>query len=62
MTNKQVRVSPIKWKWRKVHKPWAKRDIIHTSTKDEAERKATQVAKNQSLETKIQKMNWEIQW
>ncbi len=62
---KQIRVSPDKWEWGKgwrVHKPWSKRDIIHTETKEEAERKATQVAKNQGLETKIQKMNWKIQW
>lgn len=58
----QVRVSPNQNGWRKVHKPWAQRSIQTFENKKEAVNKATEVAKNQSAELKIQKKDGSIQW
>ena len=61
MTNKKaVWVSPNdKWWWR-VHKEWWKKDIAHITTKDEAIKKAREIAKNQETELMIQKKDWKI--
>ena len=58
----QVRVSPNQEGGRKVHKPWAQRSIQVFENKKEAVNKATEVAKNQSAELKIQKKDGTIQW
>lgn len=58
--NEQVWVSPNGEAWWRVHKSWASRDIQHFDTKKEAIERATEVAKNQRIELKIQKQNWKI--
>lgn len=62
MTSKQVWVSPKPSGWRRVHKSWAQRDSIHTQTKAEAVSKATEIARNQKVDTKIQNRDWKISW
>lgn len=60
-SSNQIRVSPSD-SWWKVHKSWSQRDIAHTNTKLEATRKAVDIARNQSLELKIQNRDWKISW
>lgn len=61
MANKeQVRVSPNENGWRRVHKSWSSRDIAHFDNKDEAVNRATDLARNQKSELKIQKRDGRI--
>lgn len=60
MPNKQVWVSPKKDWGRKVHKPWAQRDSIHTQTKEVAVNKARDIARNQQRELIVQKKDGKI--
>ena len=62
MTQKQVWVSPGESGWWRVHQPWAQRDSIHTQNKQEAVQKATEIARNQRADTKIQNKDWRISW
>ncbi len=60
MVKKNVWVSPNeKWWWR-VHKEWWKKDIAHICTKEEAIKRAKEIAKNQETELIIQKKDWKI--
>lgn len=59
MSNKQIWVSPDDDGWR-VHRPGASRDVIHTGTKAEAMNVAERVAKNQELDTKVQRLDGTI--
>ena len=59
--SKQIWVSPAPNGW-KVHKPWSKRSSGLAWTKAEAKNIAESIARNQWLETKIQRRNWTIQW
>ncbi len=59
---KQIFVSPSKdWGWN-VKKPGADRASAHTENKKDAITIAQKIAKNQGLETKIQWLDWKIQW
>lgn len=60
MSNKQIWVSPKEWWWWRIHKTWAKRDSIHLQTKEEAIKKAKEIAKKQEVELKIQNKDWKI--
>ncbi len=60
--NKQIWVSPNAWNGWKVHKPWSERASALVNTKAEANAIAISIAKNQKLETKVQKLDWIIQW
>lgn len=60
MSKKQVRVSPTPNGWRKVHKPWAQRDSIHTQNKQQAVEKARQIAQNQKAELRVQNKDGKI--
>lgn len=60
MANKQIWVSPKEWWGWRIHKSGAKRDTIHIQTKEEAIKRATEIARNQKWETKIQKRDWKI--
>lgn len=60
MNKKQVWVSPKEGWWWRVHKSWSQRDSIHVQTKDEAVKKARNIAKNQEVELKIQNKDWKI--
>ena len=60
--NKQIWVSPNPKGWWKVHKPGGKKSIANTETKEEAKKIAEDIARNQKLETKIQKKDGTIQW
>lgn len=62
MTTAQLWISPKKWGGWRTHKPWVQRDSIHTQTKEEAIKRATEIAKNQELELKIQNKNWRISY
>jgi hypothetical protein len=60
MSKKQVWVSPnADGGWR-VHNSGSKRDSLHTSNKAEAVERAREIAKNQSLELRIQKKDGTI--
>ena len=54
MESKQIWVSPYNGDWR-VHKPGAGKDSAHTKTKAEAVEIAERIARNQGLDTKIQR-------
>lgn len=54
MANKQIWVSPDRGDWR-VHKPGADRDSARTDTKTEALEIAESIARNQGLDTKVQR-------
>jgi hypothetical protein len=58
---KQIWVSPNQWNGWKVHQPWNSRASALTNTKQGAIQIAESIARNQGLETKIQKKNWTIQ-
>lgn len=60
--SKQIWVSPNAWNGWKVHKPWSKRASAIVNTKLEANTIARSIAKNQKLETKVQKLDGTIQW
>lgn len=60
--SKQIWLSPDNNGW-KIHKPGSERAIRREiSTKKEAEEIMNSIAKNQWLETKIQRKDWVIQW
>lgn len=54
--NNQVWVSPDKGNWR-VHRPGAQRDIAHIGNKAEAMNIAERIARNQGIDTKVQRLN-----
>ena len=56
MSNNQIWVSPNKGDWR-VHRPGINRDSAHTDTKAEAVAVAERIARNQGLDTKVQRQN-----
>lgn len=56
----QVRLSPTE-KWWKVHSAGSKKAYRNVSTKAEAMKIATDVAKNKKAELIIQKKDWTIQ-
>lgn len=56
---KQIWVSPADDGWR-VHKPGAEKDSAHTNTKSEAMEVAERIAKNQNLDTKVQRLDGTI--
>jgi len=56
---KQVWVSPSNNDWR-VHRPGAERDIVHTDTKRDALNVAERIARNQGLDTKVQRRDGTI--
>jgi hypothetical protein len=57
MQNKQIWVSPDKGDGWRVHKPGAERDIAHTHNKFEAIQRAEEIARNQGLDTKVQRID-----
>lgn len=59
--NNQIWLSPDT-NWFKIHKPWLGRAIRRNITKVEWLKIINSIARNQKLETKIQKKNWIIQW
>lgn len=52
----QIWVSPDNGDWR-VHKPGAQKDIAHTQNKTEAMNIAERIARNQGLDTKVQRVD-----
>lgn len=58
---KQIWVSPNQWDGWRVHQPWNKRASALCDTKLEAKQIAESIARNQGLETKIQKLDGTIQ-
>lgn len=56
MGNNQIWVSPNQGDWR-VHKPGLNRDLAHTENKAEAVEVAERIARNQGLDTKVQRQN-----
>ena len=60
MINKQLWVSPKTWWGWRIHKSWSQRDSIHSQTKEEAIKRAKEIAKKQASELKIQNKNWRI--
>jgi len=54
MGNNQIWVSPDQGDWR-VHRPGGKGDSAHTDTKSEALEIAERIARNQGLDTKVQR-------
>lgn len=56
MGSKQIWVSPDQGDWR-VHKPGAEKDSAHTETKAEALQIADRIARNQGLDTKVQRQD-----
>lgn len=59
-SQKQVWVSPNPTGWWRVHKPWAIRDSIHTQTKEEAVKRAKEIAKRHKAELIAQKKDGKI--
>lgn len=57
---KQIWVSPNWDGWWRVHREWSQRDSAHATTKVDAMKKASDIAKNQWLELKIQNKDWKI--
>ena len=57
--SKQVWVSPSQSGWR-VHKPGAANDSAHTNIKSEAIEIAERIARNQGLDTKVQRLDGTI--
>lgn len=60
MSKKQVWVSPDSNGGWRVHKPWDKRDIAHIENKDQALKRAIEIAKNQEAELRVQKKDGKI--
>lgn len=60
MSWKNVWVSPKEWGGWRVHKEWAKRDSIHSQTKEDAVKKAKEIAKNSESELLVQKKDGRI--
>ena len=60
MSVKQIWVSPKSWGWWRVHKNLSQRDTIHSQIKDEAIKKAMEIAKNQKIELRVQNKDWRI--
>ena len=58
-SSKQIWVSPADDGWR-IHKPGATKDSGHTETKAEALDIAERIARNQSLDTKVQRLDGTI--
>lgn len=56
MSNSQIWVSPSDEGWR-VHKPRAERDSAHANTKAQAIDIAERIARNQGLDTKVQRLD-----
>lgn len=57
--NNQIWTSPSNDYWR-VHKPGAEKDIAHANTKAEAMAIANRIAKNQGLDSLVQRLNGTI--
>jgi hypothetical protein len=57
MANKQIWVSPNQNNGWRVHKPGADKDSVHTENKSEALDIAERIARNQGLDTKVQRQN-----
>ena len=57
--NNQIWVSPSNGGWR-VHKPGAEKDSARTNTKSEALQVAERIARNQNLDTKVQRLDGTI--
>ena len=59
MANKQMWISPDSGDWR-VHRPGLSKDSAHTEAKAEALKIAERIARNQSLDTKVQRRDGAI--
>jgi hypothetical protein len=57
--NNQVWLSPSKDGWR-IHKPGGKRDIAHINTKQEGLERISQIARNQGLDSIVQRVDGTI--
>lgn len=57
--NNQIWFSPDQDGWR-IHKPGSKRDIAHIDTKLEGLERMNQIARNQGLDTKVQRLDGTI--